>query len=74
MKAVPNRLKELRAISRLTQEEVAKILDIDSTTISKHENGDRSLSNKDAIAYAQLYKVDTHELFIELSEGDVNNE
>jgi len=70
--AIPNRLAQLRERSRLTQEEVAKIIGIDSTTVSKHESGDRSLSDVMIKEYAKLYKVDTHELFIEPSgEGDV---
>ena len=59
-----NRLRELRLERRLTQEEVAKLLDIDNTTASKHENGLRGLSLEDIKKYARLYKVEPFELFI----------
>lgn len=63
--AIPiNRLARLRNIAKLTQDEVGKLLDIDSTTVSKHENSERSLSEDTIRAYAKLYKVQTHELFL----------
>jgi len=68
--AIPNRLRELRLKSKLTQEEVAKLLDIDHTTVSKHETLQRALGRREAIKYAQLYKVETHELFLELGDDD----
>ncbi len=61
----PNRLRELRARVRLTQEEVAKIVDLHFTTVSKHESMTRPLSPKDVEAYAKLYKVDSYEIFME---------
>lgn len=65
-----NRLREYRDRARLTLQEVSKITDIDVTTISKHENGARALTNEAIIKYAQLYKVETHELFdIEIEEN-----
>jgi len=59
-----NRLRELREACRLTQQEVAKLLDIDHTTVSRHESGDRGLSPEDIQKYARLYKVESYELFI----------
>lgn len=59
-----NRLRELRLERKLTQEEVAKLLDIDNTTVSKHETGLRGLSLEDIEKYARLYKVEPFELFI----------
>lgn len=59
-----NRLRELRLERKLTQEEVAKLLDLDNTTVSKHENGLRGLSLEDIKKYARLYKVEPFELFI----------
>lgn len=59
-----NRLRELRLERKLTQEEVAKLLDIDNTTVSKHESGARGLSLEDIKKYARLYKVEPFELFI----------
>lgn len=63
-----NRLRELREDRRLTQQEVAKLLDIDHTTVSRHESGSRSLSPEDIQKYARLYKVESYELFIDLKD------
>ena len=73
---VKNRLAELRQQSRLTQKEVAKILERDVVTISRHENGHTSLSRGDIEAYARLYKGRTVELFLSpddlgIDESDV---
>ena len=61
--ATPNRLKELRDRSRLTLEEVSILTGFNVTTISRHENGGRSLSEEAIAKYAALYKVPTHQLF-----------
>ena len=60
-----NRLRELREARKLTQQEVAKLLDIDHTTVSRHESGSRDLSPEDIQKYARLYKVESYELFID---------
>ena len=64
-KILKNRLRELREARKLTQQEVAKLLDIDHTTISRHESGSRGLSPEDIQKYARLYKVESYELFID---------
>jgi len=64
-KILKNRLRELREACKLTQQEVAKLLDIDHTTVSRHESGSRSLSPEDIQKYARLYKVESYELFID---------
>lgn len=58
-----NRLRELRERTRLTLDEVSKIIGYDASTISGHESGRRSLSDDAIIRYAKLYKVRTYELF-----------
>lgn len=63
--ATPNRLKELRDRSRLTLEEVSILTGFNTTTISRHENGGRSLSEEAIAKYAALYKVPSHQLFQE---------
>lgn len=76
MSILPNRLKELREQSKLTQEEVAKIIEVDFTTVSKHENMDRSIKAEDLQKYARLYKIQTHEIFFtnaDLVEGEEFN-
>lgn len=35
------------------------------TAISRHENGSRSLSEEAIAKYAALYKVPTHQLFVD---------
>ena len=64
-KILKNRLRELRETRKLTQQEVAKLLDIDHTTVSRHESGSRDLSPEDIQKYARLYKVESYELFID---------
>ena len=61
---VENRLREFRDRSRLTLQEVSILTGIDPTTISKHENGARALTEDAIKKYASLYKVETHELFV----------
>lgn len=70
-KAIPNRLRELREERKLTQQEVAKILDITHSAVSRHESRDRAMSSRDIKRYANLYKVETYEIFhgAELEEG-----
>ena len=64
-KILKNRLRELREARKLTQQEVAKLLDIDHTTVSRHESGSRGLDPEDIQKYARLYKVESYELFID---------
>lgn len=73
--APKNRLRELRDRSRLTLEEVSLITGISPAAISRHENGSRGLSEANILKYAALYKVNTHELFIntEGAAGDADN-
>ena len=58
-----NRLREYRDRSRLTLQEVATITGFDITSISKHENHARALSDEAIRKYAALYKCETYELF-----------
>lgn len=70
--APKNRLKALRDRSRLTLEEVSILTGFSVPTISRHENGGRSLSEEAAQKYSALYKVPTHQLFMEplVEEGE----
>lgn len=65
-----NRLRELRDRSRLTLEEVSILTGYSVPTISRHENGGRSLSEEAIIKYSSLYKVHTYELFATPATGD----
>lgn len=60
---VSNRLRELRDRSRLTLQEVSILTGFAVPTISRHESGDRALSEEAITKYAALYKVPTHQLF-----------
>ena len=70
---MPNRLRELREERKLTQQEVAKILDITHSTVSRHESQDRAMSPQDIKGYASLYKVETYEIFHE-AEAELEEE
>lgn len=58
-----NRLNELRNRSKLTLQEVSILTGYDTSTISRHESGNRALSEEALLKYAALYKVHTYELF-----------
>jgi transcriptional regulator with XRE-family HTH domain len=62
-KAQPNRLKELRIRSRLTQQEVATLLGVTSAVVSRHETGEMGLSHEAVAKYAKLYKIWSYEIF-----------
>lgn len=68
---IKNRLREYRDRSRLTLQEVSILTGYDVTTISRHESGQRSLSDEAMKKYAALYKVETHEL---LDLRGINND
>lgn len=60
-----NRLKELRARARLTQQEVANLAGVDVIVVSRHENGARGMSHESIKTYARIFKVYTYQLFFE---------
>ena len=53
------RIKDLREDNNLTQEEVAKHLNIRQNTYSQYENGQRQLTLVCLIALAKYYKTST---------------
>ena len=59
-----NRLKELRARARLTQQEVANLAGVDAIVVSRHENG-RGMSHETIKTYARIFKVYTYQLYFE---------
>jgi DNA-binding XRE family transcriptional regulator len=63
MNTSPTRIKEFRQRAFLTQAELAKLMDLSVTMINKHEAGSRSLTREQIIRYAEIFKVETHELF-----------
>lgn len=64
-KSARNRLRYLRLRSRLTQKELGKLVDLDHTTISHHENGTRTMTGEQISKYATVFKCETYELFQE---------
>lgn len=62
-KKTMNHLRELRDRSRLTLQEVSLLTGYNVSTVSRHESGDRTLSEDAVLKYAALYKVHTYELF-----------
>lgn len=60
-----NRIKALREQSRLTQKEVARLLDMDEATVSKLESGRRPLSPEVIERLAAIFKVGSWELFLD---------
>ena len=69
-KAPENRLRELRDRSRLTLQEVSILTGFTVSAISRHESGERSLSEDAILKYASLYKVHTYELFREAGKDE----
>tara|TARA_R100001015_G_C4448747_1_gene39640 strand:+ start:245 stop:496 length:252 start_codon:yes stop_codon:yes gene_type:complete len=62
---IPNRIADLRKQSRLTQKEVAKLLDLSHSLVAKHEAGTRTVTPEDIQKYSQLFKVASYELFMD---------
>lgn len=69
-----NRLKFLREERKLTQAEVAKIIDLTHTAVSRHETSNRGLTLELVDAYARLYKVSSAEIFVELPKAEAEAE
>ena len=51
------RLKQLRKEKHLTQQDIARILNVDESTYGRYENGKRQLSIEDLQKLCQYYKV-----------------
>jgi hypothetical protein len=68
-----NRLAELRLRGiKPSQEQIGRLMTppIDATTVSRHESGDRAMTTDMAKQYAQIYGVETHELFLVLPKEE----
>ncbi|MCT1531770.1 MULTISPECIES: helix-turn-helix domain-containing protein [Sphingobacterium] len=61
---IAERLKEARVMSGLSQENAAKILQIQRPAISEIESGKRKVSAEEIIQFAKLYKVSTSWLLL----------
>lgn len=60
-----NRIRELREQTRLTQGEVAKLLDVDESEVSRWETGRRALSPTVIDKLAAVFKVASWEVFFD---------
>jgi transcriptional regulator with XRE-family HTH domain len=67
------KLKEIRENRGLTQSQVAKIIDVDRSEISKYESGKRKL-NQDQIVELVKALNTTADYFLGLSEQEENKE
>jgi transcriptional regulator with XRE-family HTH domain len=60
-----NRIRELREQARLSQAEVAKLLDVDEASVSRWECGKRPLTPAVIEKLAGIFKIATWELFLD---------
>jgi transcriptional regulator with XRE-family HTH domain len=60
-----NRIREFRERARLTQAELAKLLDVNESDVCRWEGGKRPLSPATIEKLAALFKVSTWELFLD---------
>jgi transcriptional regulator with XRE-family HTH domain len=67
---IAERLKEARIMSGLSQENAAKILNIQRPAISEIESGRRKVSAEEIIQFSKLYKVSTTWLLLK-EENDL---
>ena len=59
------RIRELRERNHLTQAELAKLLDVDESDVSRWEGGKRPLSPAVIERLAAIFKVASWELFLD---------
>lgn len=71
---IAERLKEARVMSGLSQENAAKILQIQRPAISEIESGKRKVSAEEIIQFAKLYKVSTSWLLLKEENETVLDE
>ncbi|RZD17696.1 MAG: helix-turn-helix domain-containing protein [Candidatus Acididesulfobacter diazotrophicus] len=62
---LPKRIKELRKKEGLSQEELAKLLNVSRPTVSQMENGTRKVSLSDMVRLANIFNVSIEEIMQE---------
>jgi transcriptional regulator with XRE-family HTH domain len=60
-----NRIRDLRERARLTQTELATLLGVDETAVSRWESGSRPLTPTVLARLAKVFKVETWELLVD---------
>lgn len=59
----PNKIRQYRERAKLTQAELAKLVDLTIPSVSRHETGVKPLTDAMLAKYAAVFKVPTHKLF-----------
>ena len=60
-----NRIRDLREQRKLTQAELAKLLEVDETAISRWESGARPLTPTVLARLAKVFKCETWEVLVD---------
>ena len=63
MENIYTNIRELRTYNKMTQEAVASYLNIDRSTLTKYESGDRNIPLKIAEKIANLFGVELYDLY-----------
>ena len=67
----PNRILSERIASRLTQAELGLLVGVTASTVCQHETHVRPVGRETLLAYAKVFKLATHELFLDPSLFDL---
>ncbi|RST88794.1 hypothetical protein C7P63_08955 [Vagococcus humatus] len=67
-------LKDMRKEKRMTQKELGRLTGYSQNTISNHENGVRSLGEKEIERYSEAFGITKEEFALKLSEYSKTNE
>jgi transcriptional regulator with XRE-family HTH domain len=70
---IAERLKEARIAAGLSQDNAAKVLDIQRPTISEIESGKRKVSAEEIIKFSKVYKVSTSWLLLKEDDTEMND-
>ena len=68
MSTYPNRIREQRVRSRLSLKELGQLVSLSTSMVSLHERGLRRLSLSEIEAYANVFKVTTVEILLDVPE------
>lgn len=71
---IAERLKQARVSAGLSQENAAKILDMQRPAISEIESGKRKVSAEEIIRFSKIYKVSTSWLLLKEEETEINEQ
>lgn len=63
-KLLGQKIKIFRKTSKLSQEQLAELLDISPTSVSNMETGKRSIGTKTMLKLSEIFKIEFYELFL----------